>query len=531
MPMTLDYALKEAMSLANQKRFGSALEALRILQEDTSSALGRIVIQFNRGVLYSAQVGDGEAARECFIGVVEQHSNDPQLAQSEDARRLCANSCENMMLLSLSYDEYENWARQLEALEPGSDILRGQRPGVRKEREAGRPWADILQGSTASYYNRNDPSRDAGRYGCAASIWQLVLKHRKELRLSRDDWGIAVFEYYALAERIAADAGITIDKSGQPINVDDFAFIVEATVPFIDEYLAANPHDAVVQKAKAAADTFVKTVREEAPASPTIATATQPPSPEPDYSPAAAYPEPDFEEFMSSTAGDNVVRHICQKCNRVLGQVSSTGGQGGLAARINMMSSHDMGICPHCGGRVVAVGNGDSSGARFSAPDAFMLHQRSGSATVMIMFLWVLVSVIGCLVSAEPPKGALSKSEQAALGKLMLSFGGRMGLAGACVGGLLAMMTSGLTVNNIRRDKISRSHGRQSAGMAVSSGQTILLSIAASMVFWSIAAHRLVPPGLVLRSLRGRLTLGAILGLILGMLAANTLNRFSRFAR
>ena len=148
-----------------------------------------------------------------------------------------------MMLLSLSYDEYEQWAAKLETIEPTNDILRGQRPLIRNYRDEGKPWSAMLFLIAQTYYNRSDPSKDRGRYACALSTFRLMLGHRKALRLNRDDWGVVTYEAGALAMRTVSDCLFALRKRGQSFEHSEFNFITKVTLQFVKEYVAAYPDE------------------------------------------------------------------------------------------------------------------------------------------------------------------------------------------------------------------------------------------------------------------------------------------------
>ena len=374
MAMTMAAALKAAESLIYQKRFRSAREMLQRMHEGSQRPVSKTITGYQCGALSWTEIGDGEAARRYFKSTADLCRGDPQLAQHLDCLQLWANSCENLMLLSLSHDEYEQWAEQLAKLQPDNPILQDHRPKFRNLVENGHPWADALQIMATSFYNRNDPKFDARQYGCAASIWQVILKNRKPLRLNRDDWRIAVFEHAVLTKRIALHAGQAMEQlTHRPAEVEEFLFITDATVPFLEEYLAGNPTDAVVLKLREEVREFFSVMRDPVP---------------------AEYSKPIPGEGPVKPPGALTTRHICERCRRVLGEVTLMGGDLGMHARLDALTGNDMGMCPHCGGQVRAVSDGESA---MSGPGGGQLPL--GCWAVAVLFCSGLGWVIGMLTN------------------------------------------------------------------------------------------------------------------------------------
>ena len=94
------------------------------------------------------------------------------------------------MLCALSFSEFEGLAARAKELTPDSLIVTQLTPQTLKARDEGQPWSDQLFAIASTYYD-HDPSQDRGRYGEARSTYQLLLEHRRELRLSRDRWRLA----------------------------------------------------------------------------------------------------------------------------------------------------------------------------------------------------------------------------------------------------------------------------------------------------------------------------------------------------
>jgi len=261
MTMTMASALDAVNMLIKQRRIRSAIDTLRELHDGTLQPESQALTAFQCAVVYWSEAGDGESARAMFNAACRL-CNSPQLSQSTPAQRIRANCCENMMLLSLSETEYQLWVDELTKLQPQNPILRDHPPKFRKWLDEGKPWVDVMQSLAATFYNRNDPARDRGLYGCAASLWQLVLKNRKSLRLTRDDWRTAVYEHAVLAMRMAQHAGQEMERQTRmPARIHEFIFIAEAAEPFVEEFLAANPSDPMILELWRKLQSFLTTLR------------------------------------------------------------------------------------------------------------------------------------------------------------------------------------------------------------------------------------------------------------------------------
>lgn len=185
-------------------------------------------------------IGNGVQAREVYVAAIRMAG----LFSDAEAARTQAYCYENVMHLSLSFDEYANWADNLKLLDPGNDIFRGQVDEVDRARDRGIPWADVMDNIASSGYNRNDAARDKGRYGQAASLYHLVLVNRKQLRLPREDWERIVYEYGALVLRLATDAERNARKVlKRAVDPKEYRFIVQDALPLVEQYAAQHPNE------------------------------------------------------------------------------------------------------------------------------------------------------------------------------------------------------------------------------------------------------------------------------------------------
>jgi len=231
--------------LSYRKHLKSALEILRGAHGRARQPWERALCAYQLGALHWGDLGNGVEARRLFQETVEVANRIPSDAHAVHVRELEANACENLMLLSLSYDEYESWAKRLRALQPDNDILRGHLPTIRDQRERGHSWSDVMLMIATSYYNRHDPARDVGRYGAAKSIYHLILANRIVLRLPRTDWKVAATEYAKLVMRISADCARALERHAEPSVRDpvEFTFIIEEAIALVADYVSENPGD------------------------------------------------------------------------------------------------------------------------------------------------------------------------------------------------------------------------------------------------------------------------------------------------
>ncbi|MDD2737078.1 MAG: hypothetical protein PHF56_24350 [Desulfuromonadaceae bacterium] len=256
-----------AVDLSDKNRFRSALAVLQEANDASTHPIQSLICTYNLGAIQWSQVGNGQAARELFLEAIRIAKSGQVPVNNDVVSTILGNSCENLMLLSLSYEEYEDWSRQLRELQPTNDILRGQVPKFLNARDEGLPWSDMLQHVAMSYYNRNDPKTDIGRYGCGAATWHLLLANRNEQnklrnwRILREDWQIAVYEFGALTMRIASDAMLVMEKSSQGGDLTECMFIVEPAVTFVDEYLAVDPNDELIGKLKSNLSQFISSAK------------------------------------------------------------------------------------------------------------------------------------------------------------------------------------------------------------------------------------------------------------------------------
>lgn len=207
-----------------------------------------LFLGYNLGALLQMQVGDGSGARAAYERALAGRARSAGLLRPAGLDELEANVCENLMLLSLSFEEYELWANRLERLQPENPILIHQRPRVRDLRERGHAWWASMLVTAKSGYDA-DPAKDSGRYAASAAILQLLLLNRRQLRVPRDEHRFAVGSYAALTVQAWSKCGVAMVEAGREEDPREFGLVLEQAVPLIEEAATANPADTDMQKA------------------------------------------------------------------------------------------------------------------------------------------------------------------------------------------------------------------------------------------------------------------------------------------
>jgi hypothetical protein len=252
-------SLSRAVEMFGQWQVFGAEALLEEAEGLASDSPTKAEVEFALGVLNWCCLGKGESARPHFEAAVALGGPGPfQIGQAP------SNACENLMLMARSYDEYERWAAHLERICPGADILRGQAPKVRADRERGAPWVKVLAAFAQQFQSNQRP-------GEASSTLQTLLLNRKSLRPDRELWQKAALAFAGLRLHLCgkytrtgadADPGMTPDKAT--------SFLVEA-VAFYEDYLKSAPDDQLVrEKLEIVRDTLNKLAGAFGPAEPSF---------------------------------------------------------------------------------------------------------------------------------------------------------------------------------------------------------------------------------------------------------------------
>lgn len=168
-------------------RLRSAGEFYYHVYEEKSFDVG---IRYNLGAFHFCALGNGVEARQWFLAALT--SEGPENAPP----KFLACARENLMLLALSYVEYEEHACKLHSLDPGNPILRDHRAEVRRVREAGVPWHMVLGSSATRFHDPHHPQA-TDRFSECAATWQLLFENRHDLALPRQHRRFAAIGYAA----------------------------------------------------------------------------------------------------------------------------------------------------------------------------------------------------------------------------------------------------------------------------------------------------------------------------------------------
>lgn len=230
--------LNEAVHCMESGFLTSALAHFDALREaEGGDPLFTMTTDYYLGMLYFTQVADSASAATYFRQVAGRYENeeDPHvLAQCGSYFR---DSCQNLMLLATSFDEYKAWAARLLTVTP-EVTLPGQYENIRHAVEdKGQEWWRCAFLLATTYYNRSDPMLDTGLYGHAASIYDGILLHGQTLSLPANAQAEALYECSALTLRMTYTTlrgSRTAQRRGVP--PEEYAFVLERALGRIEDY-------------------------------------------------------------------------------------------------------------------------------------------------------------------------------------------------------------------------------------------------------------------------------------------------------
>lgn len=205
-----------------------------------------LFLGYNLGALLQMKMGDGADARAAYERALAGRAQSARLLRPAGLAELEAAVCENLMLLSLSFEEYELWASRLEKLQPENPILIVQRPRNRELRERGHAWWAVMLVTAKGGYDA-DPAKDPGRYAASASILQLLLLNRRQLRVPREQHRFAVISYATLCVQAWSKCGVAMVEAGREADLRECAVVLERALPLVEESATANPGDTEMQ--------------------------------------------------------------------------------------------------------------------------------------------------------------------------------------------------------------------------------------------------------------------------------------------
>jgi len=199
-------------------------------------------ICYNQGELYHHFIGDAVKARELYQQAANYAEDDHNgVLFSGFHQHIRTFIYENMMLLSLGFDEYFRWAEKLARLAPASDILINQLPSVQEMDRNGIYWLDVLFWMTRNY-------QDAGRHGDAATMFHLIIMNRVALRTNDQKYRDAMKGFGTARLWVYTKCGLEMEEAKREVKVEEFEFIAIETMEILNSYLHDNPNDKEVVK-------------------------------------------------------------------------------------------------------------------------------------------------------------------------------------------------------------------------------------------------------------------------------------------
>ncbi len=236
----------------------------------------RAFASYNLGALHWGETGDGVAARSLFAQTVTawEAAVAGGEARPNPEFSLLANAAENLMLLSLSFDEYDRWTEKLRHEAPQEAILHEHVPHVQEARDRGESWAEVMLACGMAYIRPGDAG-GGPHPASGACIFHLLVQHRKALRASSQIWQGAVLGQAAAMSDVLSRVDALIFRTTGRRQPEEFAFASEPLMKNLAEYCAENPHDEPVVKTKQGFEQSIRASEAQAAAQP----ATRAPQP------------------------------------------------------------------------------------------------------------------------------------------------------------------------------------------------------------------------------------------------------------
>jgi len=216
-----------------------------------------VFLHYNLGCVYRSCIGNGTKARQHFQQALEAPAPPDVLPGSPIINTIRANAIENLMLLSLSFDEFFTWVERLARLQPENPILTKHRADIEARHQQGVSWIEMMKQQAYSYFSA-DPSQDAGLYAEAAATLELLLTNRDSLRVPRTEQRFAVISYAGLIMKTCVKHGMTAERTlGGVSDPEELRFIAEEALPLIRQYTESNTGDEKARECVEAIDHFL----------------------------------------------------------------------------------------------------------------------------------------------------------------------------------------------------------------------------------------------------------------------------------
>lgn len=236
--MNLNQIFYEAQLKTKQGYLSTAKATYEGALSQNPNAIEKAKIYYELGALHWRHIGNGEEARRCFQITVEECERLGNVAEIKIIQR---NACENLILLSLSYDEYGTWVEKAEILHEDKMKLKQHKEEVYGMRDRGLPWLELLHAQTDAFFQQQ-------LYASVAAICHLILMNRAKLRLSRDHWKGVALSYAEMILEIFRRCVFAMRNAGVKIDPDEWRFMAKDAIPLVSEYADQNPADAKAQE-------------------------------------------------------------------------------------------------------------------------------------------------------------------------------------------------------------------------------------------------------------------------------------------
>ncbi|MBP7828694.1 MAG: hypothetical protein KA248_02115 [Kiritimatiellae bacterium] len=273
MPANLDRINQEAIRAAERGLLQTALTRFQQALDSTTNALERALAAYQLGAFHWGETGEGSAAREFFQQTIREWRQGLSMwagGRPPPKTTVVANAAENLMLMSLSFDEFDQWSEVLRSEAPDEPILSELAPVFQQKREEGVPWGEVILHYAFAYVR--SPGLGGGSHpSSGACIFRLLIENRKALRLSRQNWRIAILGYVEAMCSVLGRAEDLMRKAAGGYQPAELAFAHPFMVKCVEEYCAENPAD----KELAMAHDMVKKMMKRASAPPAAAAPSQ----------------------------------------------------------------------------------------------------------------------------------------------------------------------------------------------------------------------------------------------------------------
>jgi hypothetical protein len=215
------------------KRLREHIDFCKRALDSADSPQYKILCMYTLGGCYR-EVGDAVSTREIKLKLLETVDSDRSIiykipSLQEVMEDMCVKSCEIMGEYAISYSEYETYMHKIKEIRPLTELQKGQLELIESLKNEGRDWTYNIMQLVQSYQKNN-------RFGDAASLNSLLLTYRRQLRVSRDDINLAIYNYAANIYNLVLESMIYCKQKTYPCNPYNYLFILEKAIDLICEF-------------------------------------------------------------------------------------------------------------------------------------------------------------------------------------------------------------------------------------------------------------------------------------------------------